>query len=74
MTRITMLLLMLCIAFPLSHQFGLEEQFQLWMSENGKAYKKAGELQARAKIFSDNARLVEEHNSKESSFKVGGYE
>jgi hypothetical protein len=70
MMHVHFLALLLCIKLPFSHQLSVQQQFQSWIAENGKAYKRAGELEARAKIFSNNARLVEEHNSKDFTFKV----
>jgi len=70
MTHVHLLALVLCITVPFSIQLGLEPQFQTWLSENNNKVYKAGEFEARAKIFSNNARLIEEHNSKDSTFKV----
>jgi hypothetical protein len=51
-------------------QFSTGLDFQSWITQNGKSYKQTAELEARARIFGNNARLVEEHNSRDTTFRV----
>jgi hypothetical protein len=65
------LVLLICVTLPFSLQSSVD--FQSWITQNAKEYKRSGELEARARIFSSNARLVEEHNSKDTTFKVSAF-
>lgn len=45
--------------------------YNWWLSKHGKTYNKLGEREERFEIFKDNLRFIDEHNSKNRSYKVG---
>ncbi|KAG6553379.1 hypothetical protein Mapa_005114 [Marchantia paleacea] len=49
----------------------LESLFEEWLTEQAKIYSDEFEKSTRFAIFKDNLRLINEHNSKQSSYKLG---
>merc|ERR1719424_583329 len=45
--------------------------FSAWMTEHGKQYESATELNMRLAIFEANMQLINEHNAGDSSFTLG---
>ena len=45
--------------------------YNLWLAKNGKTYNKLGEREKRFEIFKNNLRFIDEHNSKNRTYKVG---
>ncbi|KAE8655160.1 Cysteine proteinase RD21a [Hibiscus syriacus] len=45
--------------------------YQAWVAKHGKAYNGIGEEQNRFDIFKDNLKFVDDHNSKNTTFKLG---
>ena len=46
----------------------MKAQFGAWMNDYGRKYATGGEYDERLKIFSENAKMVFEHNAGEHSY------
>lgn len=45
--------------------------YESWLVKHGKAYNALGEKEKRFEIFKDNLQFIDEHNSKNLSYKLG---
>ncbi|KAF2295347.1 hypothetical protein GH714_032627 [Hevea brasiliensis] len=45
--------------------------YNWWLAKHGKTYNKIGEREERFEIFKNNLRFIDEHNSKNRTYKVG---
>ncbi|XVF59365.1 hypothetical protein PTKIN_Ptkin07bG0269900 [Pterospermum kingtungense] len=45
--------------------------YKSWLVKHGKAYNGVGEEEKRFEIFKDNLRFIDEHNSKNTTYKLG---
>lgn len=48
-----------------------ETKFQAYLAQFNKGYTTMEEYEMRLKLFKNSLRIVEEHNSKKSSYKMG---
>jgi cathepsin L len=45
--------------------------YNSWLAKHGKSYNDLGEHERRFKIFKDNLRFIDEHNTQKRTYKVG---